>query len=71
MRQLSVVLVKVPLPLMYWPAPLRTATCTWRICWSSSTRPLTTMRDSVNAVPSVGDSSVSDTTGGLSPGKSR
>ncbi len=67
-RQLWVVLVNVPDELMYWPKLFLMATCAEAICWSSSTRPLTTMRESVNAVPSGGENRPSTKTGGVSPG---
>jgi hypothetical protein len=67
-RQLSLVLVKVPLEDMYWPALLMIATSTRCMAWSSSARPLTKMRPSVNFVPSVGASRPSVKTGGVSPG---
>ena len=41
------------------------------MAWSSSSRPLMKMRESVNAVPSVGASRFSVTVGARSPGYTR
>ena len=67
-RQLSLVLVKLPLELMYWPALLTTATWTEPMAVSSSARPLTKIRASVKAVPSVGEARFSFSHGSRSPG---
>jgi hypothetical protein len=67
-RQLWLVLVKLPLELMCWPALLTMATSTWPMAVSSSARPLTKIRASVKAVPSVGENSVSLRVGSRSPG---
>jgi hypothetical protein len=62
------VLVKEPLELMYWPALLTMATSTSLRPTSSRARPLTKIRASVKAVPSVGEASVSLSDGSRSPG---
>ncbi len=59
---------KLPLLLMYWPSELTTATSTSAMAMSSSARPLTKIRDSVNAVPSVGEARLGNNVGGWSPG---
>jgi hypothetical protein len=67
-RQLSAVLEKVPDELMYWPRLLTIATWTEPMAVSSSARPLTKIRASVKAVPSVGENRVSLMVGSASPG---
>ncbi len=67
-RQLGVVLVNVPLELMYRPRLSMIAICTSAMLVSSWPRPLTRMRDSVNAVPSVGSCKDGSSVGVASPG---
>jgi hypothetical protein len=62
------VLVKLPLELMYWPRLSTMATSTSCMPTSSWARPLTKIRASVKAVPSVGENSVSLRVGSRSPG---